>query len=149
LSSSLRYRSLYESQVRREADSPAHYLEYLQITLELLEKHRARVPRSIGRIHLVPLLTAGIPVDLPDNMQLRVGVLRPDSNCVGQPLRTVQTGCLAGVQGSLEVIAVLRNGKAYLRDTDLKLEKGDHLLIVCSPQAFEKISPHLDPPELS
>jgi CIC family chloride channel protein len=140
LSARLKYNSLYEAQVARESDSPAHYLEHVRVTLELLARHPVPVRANIGRLDLVPLLASGVPIDLPDGNHLRLGVLRQESACVGRPV-----SCLAALDEAIEIVAVIREGRVVLPDTEPRLRKGDQLLLICSGPACEKLQAHIQP----
>ena len=136
ISSRLPYRSLYEAQVLRRADSPAHYEEHLRSAFDLLE----RVPSlsKVGRIALVPLLASGVPVDLPDEKQFRLVRPKDDSPCLDQPIE-----CLAG--GDFEVIGVLRQDGLFLPETGMELKADDRLLVICSRKSWEAEENHMEP----
>jgi CIC family chloride channel protein len=133
LSRGFKYRSLYEAQVPRRADSPAHHTEHLQIALRILEERRLVGPLPDAHVNLVTLLRSGIPVELPDQRRLTVGVVRPSSPLVG---RTV--GAEAGrLDGETTVITIIRGEHMIAVRPDTVLEEGDRLILLTTAQALE------------
>lgn len=65
LSSRLRYPSLYEGQVQRPADSPAHYIEHIQIAMNLLGRRNIPLVDKLGHLDLLQLLRSRVRFDLP------------------------------------------------------------------------------------
>jgi CIC family chloride channel protein len=141
LSSSLKYKSLYEAQVPSRPYSPSHYLEQVRIALELLKS--PGLPKGVdGRgLELVSLLRSGVPVSLVAGKQIRIGVLRPKSPCVGQP---IAGSCLVSDKAEVEFILVLRGDSALWPQDDLKLEAGDRLVAVASDAGWANLSGHID-----
>lgn len=139
LSSTLKYKSLYEAQVPSRVYSPAHYLEYVRVALDLLKTRG--LPGSLGDrgVELLSLLSSGVPVSLADGKRIRIGVVRPKSPCVGQ---AITAGCLKG-QDEVEFILVLRGNRALWPHADLKLEAGDRLIAVTSDSDWASLGVHL------
>ena len=136
LSSFLKYRSLYEAQVPSRPYSPAHYLEQVQIALDLL-RTRGLSSAFKGRgLELMSFLTSGVPVNLLDGKQIRIGVLRPKSPLAGQSIQAV------GLErrDDLEVILVLRGKGALWPRSDLKLEAEDRLVAVTSDNGWSSLA---------
>ncbi len=138
LSSGLRYRSLYEAQVPSRADSPAHHTEHLKIALRILREHGVQRPADVGEFDLLSLLRSGIPVDLPDDRRLVVGVLREDSPYAGKPLKD------AGIEGDTIVIALIREEHMRVPRGDTVLEPDDRLILLTSPEGLELLKKHVD-----
>ena len=88
LSSRFKYISLYEAQVPGRPDSPAHHVEHVEAAVRLLAERNISVPKSVGHLDLRTLLASGIPVDLPDNKSLLIGVLKPDSPFTGKTIQS-------------------------------------------------------------
>ncbi|MFZ3216127.1 MAG: chloride channel protein [Candidatus Acidiferrales bacterium] len=142
LSSHLKYHSLYEAQVLGRAQSPARYVENVELALRLLGTRK--IPRSakVGHLDLVALLDSGIPVNLPGRKELNVGVLRPESALVG---KTIQA-CYDAVQGgALEIIGLVRAGEIILPARDTVLRENDRLLIIGSSEARARLAEHVAP----
>ncbi|MGH9681023.1 MAG: chloride channel protein, partial [Candidatus Acidiferrales bacterium] len=91
LSAHLKYNSLYEAQVRGRMDSPARYVENVQLALNLLGTRSIPNAAKVGHLDLVALLDSGIPINLPGRRQLHVGVLRPESSLVGKKTQDCYT----------------------------------------------------------
>jgi hypothetical protein len=142
LSSRLPYRSLYEAQVPRWRDSPAHYEEHMRAALVLLSQPKLALPSHIGRIDLVRLLLSGIPVDLPGEQQLRLAALRPDSTFVGKP---IESGCLTGNGTAFEVVGLLRDEGFQLPESSLQLQANDLLLLICTRASWSALAEHVEP----
>ena len=137
----LRYNSLYEAQVPEPQDSPAHHHEQLQAVLKLLNERRLAVPPDVSHVDLRTLLTAGIPVELPDDKQLVFGTLRAESAYVGQP---ASMGFPPAAESDSELVAVLRDGHTLLPHPGLELRARDGLLAIVSPEWRERLQEHLD-----
>ena len=140
LTSSLKYRSLYENQVRTRLYSPAHYREDLNVALDLLRsQNQSTFPRDRG-LELISLLVSGVPVSLPDQRQIRIGILRSRSACKGRP-----PDCLSPADDEVEIIVVLRGNRVLWPHPDIKLQPEDRLVIVASEPAWQRLLKHLAP----
>ena len=135
----LRYRSLYEAQVPRRADSPAHHTEHLEIALRILEQHGLSGALQ-GRLDLLTLLRSGTPVELPDDQRLTVGVLKADSSHVGKPVG----GAGAAFDSDTRVIAIIRGEHMIGVRPDTPLEAGDRLILLTTPPGLERLKSHVD-----
>lgn len=140
LATQLHYRSLYEGQVGNRADSPAHHTEHLRIALRILKDRQVLNPADVGRFDLVSLLRSGIPVELPGERLLTIGVLRPDSTFVGQALGAEEV-LLAG---DTSVIGIIRGERMLPPRPDTALVAGDRLILLTTRAALERLRPHLD-----
>jgi chloride channel protein, CIC family len=139
LSGSLKYKSLYEAQVPTRPYSPSHHLEHVRIALELLRTPGLSDTLDDQGLELLSLLTSGVPVSLADGKRIRIGTLKPESPCVGQP---ITASCLGG-KDNVEFILVLRGRRALWPHPDLKLEPGDRLVAVTSDSGWSGLSDHL------
>jgi chloride channel protein, CIC family len=136
LSTRLKYRSLYEGQVRGRAQSPAHYVEHMRIAMALLRQRQVPHEATVNHLSLVGLLESGIPVDLPEKKQLLIGTLPPDHRCAGQTLHY----CVSQMGiAELEVVAVLRDSQVLLPDPETTLFAGDRLLLIVSAETQERV----------
>jgi chloride channel protein, CIC family len=144
LSAKFKYHSLYEAQVAGRAQSPARYVDNVELALQLLGTRA--LPRSVnvGHLDLVALLDSGVPVQLPGRRQLHLGVLRPESSLVG---KTIQDCYNAAKEVPLEIIGIIRNGEIVLPHPDTVLQKRDRLITIGSAQARARIAEHLSPLE--
>ena len=144
LSAHLKYSSLYEAQVLGRAQSPSRYVENVQLALKLLGTRHIPQAAKIGHLDLVALLDSGIPIIMPGRKELNIGVLRPESALIG---KTVQSCYDAAGEGTLEIIAILRDGDVVLPNRDSVLQENDRLLIIGSSKARSRIAAHLTPVE--
>ena len=138
----MRYRSLYEAQVPGRADSPARYVENVEVALRLLGTRQVPKAAKVGHLDLVSLLDSGVPVRLPGRKELSVGVLRPESSLVGKTIRSCYE---EGEAGRLEITGVLRGGEILLPAPETLLQEQDRLLIIGAGDAFGQIAEHLAP----
>jgi CIC family chloride channel protein len=129
LSSPLKYRSLYEAQMPSRAESPAHDMENFCIALDLVCKPWVCEPNRVCHLDLMTLLKSGVAVNLSEEKQLTIGILRLESSWVGKPARF---GSSAELGGEFELIAILREGQIRLPHPDTLLQAGDRLLVITS-----------------
>jgi len=135
LSSWFKYRSLYEGQVPTRQDSPAHYLEHIQIAMKLLSSRNVPLMDELGHLDLLRLLRSRIRFDLPGGRQLTMGVLRDDSGLVGKTIADFYQR----LKQAFEIVAVLRREHVLLPHPRTILESGDRLLLITSPEAREAL----------
>jgi CIC family chloride channel protein len=138
----LKYKTLYEQQVRVRADSPAHYVEQVECAVNLLERCQVCMPPTCTHLDLQALLASGIPVDLPDGKRLAIGTLKRKSPYVGKLV--MESFPLDGDQ-QLEVVALFRQGHMLLPHSRLMFHNGDRVLVVATPEAWERLSEHFAP----
>ena len=146
LSARLKYKSLYEAQVPGRAQSPARYVENVQLALNLLANRQLPRAAKIGHLDLVAVLNSGVPVQMPGGRELSVGALRPESPMVGKTI-----GDWRKAEGGRwpQVIAILRKGNMMLPQKDTILQKSDSILTVGSSRARELIAEQLAPLQLA
>ena len=129
LTRSLTYKSLYEGQVPGRADSPAHHAEHIKIAINLLRN--GQIPSSLTgeRLNLLGLLGKGIELDLGEGQKLDIIELSDGDPCLGDSFRSV---CMLKKLQTTENIAMIRQGKLYLPDTEEILQEGDRVLALVS-----------------
>ncbi|MGB8115231.1 MAG: chloride channel protein [Candidatus Sulfotelmatobacter sp.] len=141
LSSALKYRSLYEGQVPTRNDSPAHYLEQIQIGLSLLGRRDLPLTDKLGHLDLLRLLRARVSFDLPGGRHLTIGELKEDSSFVGKTIGDLYQG----LQNSeFEIVAIRRREHVLLPHPATILEAKDRLLFIETPQSCEELHKHID-----
>jgi chloride channel protein, CIC family len=140
LSEPLKYKSLYETQVGGRADSPAHDVEHVQTALRLLHQGRMLSSKTFGRLDLMSILKSGVPIDLADGKQLRLGVLRSESLCVGKP---IGSNYLLGPNGDAEILAIIRDGHLLLRKPATVLQAEDQVIFAASSGAWPELARHM------
>jgi CIC family chloride channel protein len=134
LASKLRYGSLYEAQVPRPADSPAHHQEQIDNALYLLQHHLVTLPRESPHLQLADLLDSGLPVDLPYGNRLSLIVLTAKSPWLGRTLADWQSD-----RGGLTVVAVFRGGGTRMPRPELVLRADDRLLVIVAQDSWEAL----------
>lgn len=137
LSKHLPYRSLYEGQVPTRRDSPAHYLEHIQIALNLLGRRDLPLGDKLGHLDLLRLLRSRIRFDLPGGRELSMGVIQPDSPIAGKKVRDLYQRLR---QFDFEIFTIMRREHVLLPHSETVLEAGDHLVMIVSPAAREPLA---------
>ncbi|MGD8321651.1 MAG: chloride channel protein [Gemmatimonadota bacterium] len=136
LTARVRYGSLYEAQVPRTADSPAHRMEHLRTAVRMLSERRRFDAASVGHMDLVALLESGIPLDLPDGKQLMIETLPADSSWAGRPVKDAR---FVDDDVDWEIVAVLRAEHLLLAHPETVLEPEDQVVIVIPPDYQEEL----------
>jgi CIC family chloride channel protein len=142
LSQHLRYYSLYEGQVGRRADSPAHHQEQVESAIQLINQRGLNLPKIESHLDLHLLLLSGIPIDLPDAKQLVLGGIRNKSIYVNKPLYEVFP---VERQDLVDVLAIFRNRHTILPGHQVVLRNGDRLLMIVDQAEWKKIRPNFSP----
>ncbi len=142
LSSGLKYRSLYEGQVPSRSDSPAHYMENIQIGLKILGRGDLHLVDELGHLDLLKLLRSKIRFDLPGGKQLTMGLVRGDSPISGKPLRILYEKL--GFN-SFEVVAILRREQVLLPHGETLLQPEDRVILITTPQVSEALKSFIAP----
>ncbi len=135
----LRYTSLYEDQVPRQADSPTHAIEHIEAALHLLREKHIPLPAAVGHLDLITLLQSGIPIELPGNERMLLCSLRPDAPLAGKALRKLDRFDMG-----LEVVAVQRQGQWLHPDPETILAVDDLLLVITDSASLEKMTDIFD-----
>jgi CIC family chloride channel protein len=142
LSSRLRYRSLYEGQVPTRQDSPAHYLEHIQIALNLLGRRQLPLGDKLGHLDLLRLLRSRIRFDLPGGRELTLNVVPEDSPVAGRPIAELYEK-LSGYD--FEIVAIRRREHVLLPHPETLLQPGDRLVLIASQRAREPLAQFVKP----
>jgi CIC family chloride channel protein len=142
LSDHLKYQSLYEAQVPGRADSPAHQVDHVADALHLINTRSIVLPSTTGHIDIRRLLATGLPIDLPDGKRLVVGILKPKSPFVGQ---SIDIDFPANARDELDPVSVFRQGHTLLPRAGLRLHSGDRLLLIVTPEAWQKVAASFEP----
>jgi CIC family chloride channel protein len=136
LSSRLKYRSLYEGQVPRQVDSPAHHLERIQTALTLLGNRKLHLNENPGHVDLLRLMRFHVRVDLPGKKELSLMQVREDSPMAAKALRWLYQELK---EYEFEVVAVMRREHVLLPHPDSLIEAHDRLIVITSPAAREPL----------
>lgn len=140
LAARVRYQSLYEAQVPTRADSPAHHAEHLKIALRILKERRVLNAPGVGQLDLLSLMRTGIPVELPGDRRLVIGVLRADSP-YGRKALGAGNGLL---DDHTQVFAIIRGEHMMVPRPDTVLEPGDRLILLTTAAGLEGLKQHVD-----
>ncbi|MEP7344069.1 MAG: chloride channel protein [Gemmatimonadaceae bacterium] len=141
LSSSLQYRSVYEAQVRSLADSPAHHTKHLEIALQILRQKGLHHVADDNELELLSLLRGGIPVELPGERRLVVGVLRQASALVQS---TIAESSAVFDPERTKIIGVIRGEHMLGPRPDLVLQTGDRLILVAGAADMDSVWKQLE-----
>lgn len=140
LSEGLKYRSLYEAQVPTPAQSPAHYVEELNVAFELIRAHQLKQPALVRELDVISLMQSGIPLKLASGEQMFLGSVQPGSPLAG---KTIDQVCDEFRGKVLKVLAIFRNEEVLLPHGSSRLQEQDRLLLVCAPEMKEMLEKSL------
>ncbi len=138
----LKYRSLYEGQVLNRQESPAHYMEHIQIALNIMGKRNLHLTDEVGHLDLVKLLRSRIRFDLPSGKQLSFGVIQQDSPVAGKPVDDLYKQM---ENYKFEIIAILRQDQLLLPQSITVLRPEDRVIFITTPQAREPLARFVRP----
>jgi TrkA-C domain len=142
LSRPMRYRSMYEGQVPTRQDSPAHYMEQIQIALNLLGRRNLPHLDKLGHLDLLALLRSRIGFDLPGGRELTLGVIPDNSPAIRKTIRALYQE-LAALD--FEVVAIMRQEHVLLPHPDTVLTAGDRIILIVSREAQETLAKYISP----
>jgi len=142
LSSFVKYKSLYEGQVATRQDSPAHYLEQIQVALNLLGRRNLPLMDKLGHLDLLRLLRSRIRFDLPGNRQLTMGLIKEDSPLIGKTIRMLYEQLNIH---DFEVVAIMRREHVLLSHPSTLLEPKDRVILIASQAAQEPLTKYIAP----
>lgn len=145
LSSKLKYNSLYEGQVPNRRNSPAHYMEHIQVAMNLLGKKHLQVADSSAHLDLIRLVRSRIHFELPGKKELTLALVPEDSPLAG---RTINWLYHELQEYDFEIIAVLRREHVLLPHGETRLEASDRVMTITSPQAREPLARYATPVSL-
>jgi CIC family chloride channel protein len=135
----LKYPSLYEGQVEGRPDSPAHQVEQIETAIRLLARRKFNLPENISHFDLKTLLETGIPIDLPENRRLLVGVIKKGSDCIG---KKAQACFPPEKDNEVDLVAVFRGVKILFPDPQLRIRADDRLMLIVAPETWEEQKRH-------
>ncbi len=146
LTSSFRYKSLYEAQVPGRAQSPTHYAESVRTALSLISSRKVPRTATFSHVNLLALMDAGIPINLPGGRQLVVGRLREESAVTG---KTMQEAFPSSQAGDIDILALLNTDGVELVDHGTVLEPDQRVLGLVSQDGKEVFFRHFIPISLA
>lgn len=131
----LKYSSLYEAQVPNQSFSPVHQIDRLREILTFYSYQLSITGEQIDRTELLNMLESSVPIDLPNSLQLFFGVLKGHSShslVVQDQKGTVN-------YEKAQVLALFRNGTWIFPHSEIKMEKGDELLLMAAVDEIKRI----------
>jgi chloride channel protein, CIC family len=134
LTAGRKYPTLYESQVEGREDSPVHRGVFVRRAFDMieggaLERSELTLPR------LVSLLQYGQPIQVTGDSGMLVAVeVAPGCELDGHTIME----SIGGVEGTTAV-AVLRGGKMVVPRGPTRLDAGDQVIAVATPEAHERL----------
>ena len=134
LTAGRKYPTLYESQVESREDSPVHRGVFVRRAFDMIEggalqRSELTLPR------LVSLLQYGQPIRVTGDSGMLVAVeIAAGSGLDGHSVQE----SLGAVQGTTAV-AVLRGGKMLVPRGPTRLEAGDQVIAVATPEAYQRV----------
>jgi CIC family chloride channel protein len=142
LTTRMKYKSLYEAQVPGRADSPAHHLEQVENVIHLLASRGIILPNTISHLDLRTLVASGIPIELPDNKQLRIGIIGPKSPLIG---KTIAELVPKSEENKQEIVAIFRDGHTIIPHPNVRVKLDDRILMIVGSHYWEEIEHSLTP----
>jgi Trk K+ transport system NAD-binding subunit len=128
--------------VPTQRDSPAHYMEHIQIALRLLGKRNLHLAENLGHLDLLRLMRSKIRFDLPGGKELAMAQVPEGSSLAGQ---TIGSFYQRLKEYEFEIIAVMRREHVLLPHPETVLEARDRLILITSPQAREPLAQCVTP----
>jgi len=142
LSSFFKYRSLYEAQVPTRQDSPAHYMEQIQVALNLLGRRNLPLIDQLGHLDMLRLLQSRVQFDLPGGRHLGMGVVPENSPLVGKTIRWLYQTLQPY---DFEIVAVTRREHVLLPHPDTILQANDRVILIASDAAETPLATYIAP----
>lgn len=143
LSRKLKYKSLYEAQVKSIIDSPVHMVSHLRTVVRLISDKHSFKDVDVGRLNFISLLKSGIPLDMPDHKKLFIGILDKKNSCVGTK---IEDFCLHKDDKNWEIAGVLREHHLVIPQPEMVLEAKDQLIIFGTDSAVKSLKERIKIP---
>lgn len=137
-----KYPSLYEGQVPRREDSPAHYLEAIQAALNLLGRRKIPLVDKLGHLDLLRLLRSRVRFDLPGGRELTMAVVPTESPAVGKTIGDLYEKL---EQYDFEIVTVRRREHVLFPHPDTLIEPDDRLVMIVTPEARKELAAYVSP----
>jgi len=141
LSDHLSYQCLYEAQVEGRAHSPAHHAEYMLAALHILNAHEVQLADPGEHIKLQQLLKTGIPIDLSEEKQLRMG--RVAVGAAGKTIAEIMDTLPEEKRKLARIVAVFRGRHSLLSYDTLRLQPEDQVLCIGSAEIWDELAKFL------
>ena len=97
------------------------------------------MPENISHVNLRTLIDAGIPIDLPEDHRLLLGVIKKGSDYIGKQALS----CFPPEQdGQIDLVGIFRGVKLLFPEPGLRIRADDRLLLIATPDAWEQKKRH-------
>ena len=143
LSRKLKYKSLYEAQVKTIIDSPVHMVSHLRTVVRLISERHSFKDVDVGSLNFISLLKSGIPLDMPDHKKLFIGILDKKNPCVGTK---IEDFCLHSDDQNWEIAGVLREHHLVIPQSEMVLEARDQLIIFGTDSTVKSLKEKINIP---
>jgi CIC family chloride channel protein len=137
-----RYQCLYEGQVEGRCHSPAHHAEYMEAALHILNNHDIQLEQPSEHINLQQLLRTGIPIELCEGMQMRMGQAKPTVE--GKQISDILELMPCSKKRKLQVTALFRNSNTLLPYDTLQIRSEDQVLFIGDNEAWVRLEPYFN-----
>ncbi len=139
LSTHLPYQSMYEAQVGSRSHSPAHHAEYMHAALHILNNHDIQLTNPQEHLQLQRLLKTGIPIDLSEEKQLRLG--RIQAEMTDKTIADIMDILPDAQKKQLRITALFRGIHTLLPYDTLRLRKDDQVLLIGNAEVWQHLEP--------
>jgi CIC family chloride channel protein len=136
ISPKLKYPSIYSAQVTSRSGSPTHHVEQLEAVLRLLTSGEISLPPSVPHLDLRNLLLTGVPIDLPEDHQMVMVTILPESPSVD---KTIHELFPRDTKDEVEIIAGFHKDHLLQPHSETRLVAGDRLLAIVSAIGKESL----------
>jgi len=136
LSVNLKYKSMYEGQVLKQKDSPAHYQERIQTALSLLGRRNLHLTDNLGHLDLLRMMRSHVRFDLPGKKELAMATVFDGSPLTGKTIGWLYNELR---ESEFEIVAVMRREHVLLPHPGSLLEPHDRLILIASAAAYEPL----------
>ncbi len=137
----VKYISLYEAQVKRKSDSPAHRMDMIKTAITMLKEKNNFDNEFISNLDIGSLLELKIPFGVSEKEALFIATLHPKSFCTGTK---VKDRCLNPKESQWEIVSIFRNEEMVYPHPDTVLEADDDILILANKDDVEDIRENLE-----
>ncbi len=141
LSEHVSYQCLYEAQVEGRAHSPAHHAEYMLAALHILNAHEIQLAGPSEHIKLQQLLKTGIPIDLSEEKQMRMG--RVTARADGKTIADIMDMLPDEKRKLVRIVAVFRGHHSLLAYDTMRLQTEDQVLCIGSAEVWDDLEKYL------
>lgn len=134
LTKNLKYSTLYEAQVERPVQSPAHRARFYNAVAAMLRQHTVRLDEELVRQEVAERLEKGEAIPLSKGSAgeefLFTLHLEEDSPLVGYYVKH------AGIPSGVLLVSIFRGNSVIIPHGDTFIERGDSLVVAATEEEF-------------